>query len=251
MLEVFDCFSLKLKISSFNVPLTWTFGFGMMIDFNVTYYVADFFGNTIFILNDEWKYLTSKSFSNPAYMITIDDNLYIICDSYLYKTDKYLNILNTYQPTSSPSYRGIYYNSTSRLIYTVGESSKTIEIFDLNPSLNQTISVSSYTPRSISEFNNQLYVGTSNGTILVIVNKAVSRLFNGCGGSYVYITSLLFDQNGILSTLCNGHNVFSYYSNGTLLRTGFVTASNPQYMGLDSKGRFIVISASHIDVNEK
>ena len=251
MLEVFDCFSLKLNISSFNVPLTRTLGFGMMIDFNVTYYVADFRGNTIFILNDEWKYLTSKSFSNPAYMITIDNNLYIVCNSYLYKTDKYLNILNTYQPTSSPSYRGIYYNSTSRLIYTVGESSKTIEIFDLNPSLNQNISVSSYTPRSITEFNNQLYVGTSNGTILVIVNKAVSRLSNGCGGNYVYITSLLFDQNGILSTLCDGHNIYSYYPNGTLLRTGLVTASKPQYMGFDSKGRFIVISQKNIDIYGK
>jgi hypothetical protein len=133
----------------------------------------------------------------------------------------------------------------------VGESSKTIEIFDLNPSLNQTISVSSYTPRSITEFNNQLYVGTSNGTILVIVNKAVSRLSNGCGGNYVYITSLLFDQNGILSTLCDGHNIYSYYPNGTLLRTGLVTASKPQYMGFDSKGRFIVISQKNIDIYGK
>jgi hypothetical protein len=229
VLEVFDCFALKFKISSFNVPLTWTLGFGMMVDLNVTYYVADFSGNTIYILNDEWKYLTSKSFPNPAYMVTIDNNLYIICNSYLYKTDKYLNKLDTYQPSSSPSYRGIYYNSTSQLIYTVGEGSKTIEIFNLNLSIYQIISVSSYTPRSIIEYDNELYVGTSDGSILLIVNQAVIRSFNGCGGNSDYITSLLFDQNGILSTLCDRHNIYSYNQNGTLLRTGFVTASSPQY----------------------
>jgi hypothetical protein len=49
-LEVFDCFSLKFKISSFNVALTWTLGFGIMIDFYVTYYVAGLKGNTIYIL---------------------------------------------------------------------------------------------------------------------------------------------------------------------------------------------------------
>jgi hypothetical protein len=62
VLEVFDCFSLKFNISSFNVPLTWTLGFEMMVDLNVTYYLADYSGNKIFILNDEWKYLTSKNF---------------------------------------------------------------------------------------------------------------------------------------------------------------------------------------------
>ena len=42
---------------------------------NVYYYVMDYRGNITYILNDEWKLISFKSFTEPAYMINIGNRL--------------------------------------------------------------------------------------------------------------------------------------------------------------------------------
>ena len=42
-------------------------GFGMYSFFNTTYYyVMDSWAHKVYILNDEWKFISFKTFTNPA-----------------------------------------------------------------------------------------------------------------------------------------------------------------------------------------
>jgi hypothetical protein len=60
----------------------------MMVDFNTSYYVVDYdYG--VFLLNDNYDYLTKKTFSKPNYIVNVNSSLYITGDENIWKTDKY------------------------------------------------------------------------------------------------------------------------------------------------------------------
>ena len=73
------------SVNGFN--FSWLQGFGMMVDFNTSYYVVDFPTNQIFLLNENYDYVVKKNFSNPKYMVTANSNLYIAGDAIIWKTD--------------------------------------------------------------------------------------------------------------------------------------------------------------------
>jgi hypothetical protein len=223
----------------------------MLIDDNTTYYVSDFNG-TIFILNDSWEYIDQKSFIKPAYMLTFDQYIYIAADKNISKTDKYLNILNQYNYSGeTPSYRGIYHNSTCNLLFVTAGALKLIQVFDMNLLLiaNESISTSPYHPRSITGYENRLYVGVAtNGTILVIVNKMIISLIYSCDGKHYTITSILYDQSGQLATTCEEDSHFYLHLNGSFTGKKFSSKGNAEYIGFDSKRNFIIISTSEINI---
>ena len=67
----------ELNGTSFGV----LFGFGMYSSFNTVYfYVMDYYTGKVYILNDEWKFISFKIFTRTAYMISIDSSLYMTGD---------------------------------------------------------------------------------------------------------------------------------------------------------------------------
>ena len=58
----------------------------------------------VLILSDQWSFITSKSFTNPFYVISIDSCLYITFYSNVWKVDQDLNILVNYNPGGNPNY---------------------------------------------------------------------------------------------------------------------------------------------------
>jgi hypothetical protein len=114
-MNVFTNYTLKTSISTALNSYTFgnLVGFGIMCDFNTSYYVIDWIGNNIFLLNDNCGYATNKEFSLPAFMITVDTNLYITGSHNIWKTDKYLNVLHTYNRYAA-GFRGIYFNLTEK-----------------------------------------------------------------------------------------------------------------------------------------
>jgi hypothetical protein len=143
-------------------------------------------------------------------------------------------------------YNGIYFSCTMNLIYAAPSGLTYIQVFDLNLILNYTIDLSLNfslnCPVSISEYNNELYVGTNNGLVLVIVNKIVIRYFSGC--SLVPIYSLVFDNCGLMAITCSAYNLINlYYYNGTSTRKN-LTTPGIVYVGFDSKGRFVLLSST-------
>jgi hypothetical protein len=224
-------------------------GFGMSSSNPIQYYVTHYFEGKIFVLDENWNYITNKSsFPNAAYMIPVGNYFYITGKDYIWKTDQQLNVLITHTNStgSSPKYGGLYYNSTNDLIYVASEVLQVIYVFNLNLTLNDSISITPYQPYSIKEHNNELYVGTTNGTMLVIVNKQIIKQFNGCNQQSVFLYSILFDDLNDMATSCSNNQLYLYNSTGSYLNKSIPTVSSPTYIGLDLKTRLVVVTLTQI-----
>jgi hypothetical protein len=124
-----------------------------------------------------------------------------------------------------------------------------IHVFNFNLALTDTISIPSYNPWSINAYNDQLYVGTTNGTILVIVNKQIIKQFNGCNGQNSNLNSILFDQFDNIGAACYITSpLYLLKTNGTYLNKNILTVDYPFYIGFDSKSRLVVVTSKVIFV---
>ena len=98
------------------------FGFGMYSSSNPAYYyyVMDHSASKVSILNDNWSFISVKTFTNPSYFISIANSLYMTGQKNVWEVDQDLNILIDYNPSgSTPGYRGISYNPSNGLLYVV------------------------------------------------------------------------------------------------------------------------------------
>jgi hypothetical protein len=243
-LDVLKNFITSLNGNSFS----WLHGFGMMVDFNTSYYVADLSANRIYLLNDNYEYVANKTFSSPAYMVTINSSLYITGFSSIWKTDKYLNVLQTYTSIGA-QYRGIYFNSSEKLIHIADRLKTDFQVLNMNLSLEYTVNLSQNCyPYSFSEYNNELYIGTMSNIVLVVVNKVIIRNYTACSTQVLnYIFSNNFD---FMAISCETNSKINFYhSNGTYTGKSLKTLPNPMYVGFDSKGRLVIISQNQISVH--
>ena len=173
-------------------------------------------------------------------------------NSNLWKLDLNLNTLIQYNAPGIPGYRGLYFNSTNRLLYMAPWALKEILEFNLNLTLNHSFSISTYSPYSITGYNNnnQLYTGTMDGIVLIIQNEAIVNRLNGCGGNSVYLTFILFDEYGYFSTSCGNptNKLYLFFANGTETGKSMVTPIYPYYIGFDSKAHLIQISGKKASI---
>ena len=90
--------SVQSEISEFNGnSFCGLMGFGMFSSSGtVYYYLMDYDASKVYILDDEWKFISSKTFTKPAYMINIGNSLYMTGQKNVWKVDKDLNILINY-----------------------------------------------------------------------------------------------------------------------------------------------------------
>ena len=253
LLNVFNYSTVTSTITTFNgTNFSWLLGFGFYSSCNTLYYVMDNSGGKVLIFNDDWSYVSYKTFPSPAYMITTDSSLLMTGGSNIWKLDKDLNILLQHNASDSPGFRCIYYNYTNGFIYVVPHSlTGMIRVFDSKLIYSHTFSILSYKPFSISEYNNEMFVGTTDGTILVILNELIINQFNGCNGDSVTLNSILFDQYGYFATSCNNptNKLYLYTSNRTYTGSSLSTPIAPRYIGFDIKERFVLISTNQILIN--
>ena len=244
---MFDNSTIQSNFTQFDGNFSLLMGFGMI---SSSYYVMDNKANKVYILNDSWSYITFKTFSSPAYMISICNSLYMTGDTNLWKLDGNLNVLIQYNTTGSPAYRGQYYNSTNCLLYVAPQLLTEIHVFNINLIFSNKISTSPYQPWSITGNNNQMYVGTKNGTILVIQNEVILNRFNGCDGNIIWTTSILFDENDYFATSCFNtiNTLYLILANETYIGKKITTQMSTYYIGFDSKGHFMQISSNQITI---
>jgi hypothetical protein len=249
--SVFSNLTLQLSFNQINsTNFSAACGFAKFTPSNSYYYVSDWNLNKIFILTESWSFVSSKDFFKPVYFTTIGSSLYVVGQTNIWKLDQYLNILIQYNATgTAPVYLGIYYNSTNNFIYTTPITFSAIHVFNLTLSFNHQFSISPYKPYSITDYNNQIYVGTTIGTILVIENEMILQTFNGCNGNSVWLTYILFDNCGLMATSCKTINhLYLYYPNGTYVGKNLTAPTEPRYMGYDSNGEFVQISYPQISI---
>ena len=229
-------------------------GFGIYSSSNtVYYYVMDDGDGKVYILNDDWSFISVKTFTNPAYMISIGSSLYMTGTYNIWKVDQDLNILINYNPTGGdPDYLGLSYNPSNGLIYVVSYGLKEIQVFNMKLTLIRRFSTEPHWPFSITESSNKLYVGTAwSGILLVYKNEKIIKQFNGCNGNNFWVESILFDQNGYMAISCalsQSSKLYLYLPNGSLTGKSIATPDYPYYIGFDSKGRFIQISDKKISI---
>ena len=222
-------------------------GFGYLVDSNTTYYALDWSANRIIIFDSNWQYLTFKSLTYPAYMITVNNSLYIAAKNFIYKTDKYLNITKQYNSTSA-GYHGLYYNSSGNTIYVAGYYKYAIDVFDLNLNLVDSISTSTFTPYSLQGYKNYIYVGTGTGELIVIENKIIKQTVTVC--TVTLLSSIQIDNFGYMALSCYSDKMTYLYYSSNVSYTGMSMAYSvyPYLTNFDSNGRFVVISPSQIDI---
>ena len=236
----------RLNGNSFS----WLVGFGIYSSFNsVYYYLLDYGASKVYILNDQWSFISYKVFNQPCNMITIGNSLYMTGDYNVWKLDKDLNILIEYNPSGYPSYRAISYNPSNGFIYVAANTFSEIQVINLNLTLIRRVSTSPRQPWPITILSNQLYVGTWEGIILVYENEMLINQFNGCNENRGFLTSILFDPNGYMATTCYLSNkLYLFSSNGSFTNKSITTHESPWYIGFDTKDRFIQISLKQITI---
>ena len=102
----------------------------------VNYYVMNSGANKVYILNNEWKFISFKTFTDPQSMISIGNCLYVNGDENVWKLDQDLNVLINYNKTGgNPGYHGISYNPSNGLSYVVAHIFKEIKVLNLDLTL--------------------------------------------------------------------------------------------------------------------
>lgn len=252
LLNVFKNYNLQSLRTYSGIKFKMLAGFTHLVSSNKSYYyVSDFESKKIFILNDNWNLLDVRSFAQfPGYMITIDGCIYMTTPGNLYITNQDLMILVTYVDINSSGYSGIYYNSSNKLIFFAAYNLKEIHVFDIYLRFNHSISTSTFVPLSVVGNTNRLYVGTSIGKVIIIVNKKIIAKFDACNQIIENVNSILIDQYGYLATTCPARdNSFSYlyFVNGTFAKKRIpITGQYAQYIGFDSIERFIILTNNQI-----
>jgi len=103
-MSLFSNLSLQLSFNQTN-----SISFGMAVGFSTFtpsssyYYVTDWLIDKIFILNESWSHISSKTFYSPSYLTTIGSSLYAT-GSNNWKLDQNLNIMIQYNATGTAAY---------------------------------------------------------------------------------------------------------------------------------------------------
>ena len=81
-------------------------------------------------------------------------------------------------------------------------------------------------------------------------NEMLINEFDGCNGNSDYLTFILFDPNGYIAITCEypSNKFYLFSQNGSYTGKSIWTSSDPEYIGFDSKGRFIIISTDQITI---
>jgi len=244
---VFQNYKLNrsITVSGFNAAFR---GFAIKRSGPIQYYVTSYTTSQIFVFDENWNYVLNKTFNSVSisYMISVENNFYITADSNVWKLDERLNVLIRHLD-STATYAGLYYRSTNRLIYVAPANLPKIHVYNLNLTLNDSISILPYYPFAINEHNNQLYVGTTAGIILVIVNKQINLQFNACKGNFnKEIFSIMFDESNYMATSCYYDQLYLYNTTGSFLKKNISTDPIAYYIGFDSKARLVVLTDTKI-----
>ena len=179
-----------------------------------------------------------KAFANPVHLMTINNQLYISGYNNVWLTDKYLNVIQQYNSVNT-SLAGICFNSTNNTIYVADSDNYIITMLSLNLTLVGSFSTYSYLPWELQIYNNQLYVGTSTGVILVMVNQIIQNIISTC--SFGWVEGIQFDQYGLMAASCYNINTTKIlFANGSDTNNNYAV-ENPTFTSFDSKGRIVLL----------
>jgi hypothetical protein len=243
LLNLFPNYQQRFLLTSFsNQGFNQLYGFDFFVDSNVTYHYAINYNvpGSILKYSSDWEYLgiAPTTITWPVFIKTIDNDIYVAADNNVFKTDKNLTVVNSINFHAN-HFRGIYHDQSTDSIYVAAYNSELIFIFNRDLALLQTLSTSGNRPLALAGYQNKIYVGTMNHTILVLQNNIIASSLNTV---CEIISSLLIDDYGTMLVLCRSPIMLYFYNvNGTMIGSSPVSG-DVTYMNFDSKGRFIINS---------
>ena len=165
-----------------------------------TYFVAFFNGIVAYDNNFNFK-IYKSGFSYPRTLISVNNNnnveLFIAGSYGVFKSDINLNITASY--LQGGPFTGLYYNHTGDYILVCSYLFiQVLNRVDLN--FIKDITTAPYVPTYINEFNGTLYVSTTTGALLRVVNEVSFFYFNTACSSSI---SSAIDSFGVIAVLCN------------------------------------------------
>jgi hypothetical protein len=175
-------------------------------------YLLDNELNRVFKFSNTWLFLSSQilPFYSPYYFTFVNGNWFVTSDNGIYKTDStFTNIVNSVTPDT---HYGLYF--TNSTIYAV----KSTCVIEYTTSLTVSFSneiTGDYTLWSITASGSTIYIGTSTGLVLVMVNRVVTDSFNACNGRASNTVNSIMVQENIMITECYGDSYFYNRSYGT------------------------------------
>jgi hypothetical protein len=180
----------------------------------------------------------------PYSIISISNEFFITAFNGIYKSDKYLNLVNSYIKIGA-SYVSIYHNSTSDILYIASNTFNRIDLFYHNLSFISSINFTNQ-PNALTEKSGKLYVGLYGGVISVIENNLVVKTITTL--CTYWINSIIIDTNELMAVLCYTDDMLYLYSTN-----GSYTGKNMNYplykfMNYDLNGHFILAGESQIDI---
>ena len=245
-------YSLKWRITSYSsYNFSYLKGFEQIVGANsTTYYLVDSSVKRILLFDEYWQFKTFKTINDTLnYIKAIGKELYISGDNGFYKTDQNINILLNYSNNKS-FHRGIYYNETSDLLYvSLSGSAFKIRVFNRNLTLMRTIATSNFVPYSLNSYMNTLFVGTKNGSVLVLENETIKTVYNDVCEQTSTVSSILIDEFGYMAVTCYQINMVHLYNvNGANMNISIPTAARPFNIAIDSHGRLIINTPNELDI---
>jgi len=208
----------------------------------IQFYFNAYF-NGIVVYNRNFTFKGYKSgLPYPRAITSVNNNnnveLFVSGKYSVFKLDINLYITASYFQDST--YKGLYCNKTgdSILICHHGYLKNYIQVFnraDLN--FIKIIKTASYEPFYINEFKGVLYVSTTTGAVLRVVNEVSTLHFITACTSAISIAIDSFDD---MAVLCQ-HKIDLYSINGTYLNVSkSISISNTYQIGFDELGNLII-----------
>lgn len=229
-------------------------GFEQFINSSTTiYYLFDWGNGRGVIYNNQWVYQSYASLVANSYTAKCVGNfLYISSDTYFYKANTNLNIIQ-YSSYYGAGFRAISYDSSSGYFYITSQGQFYLNVFNMNLARVSVISMSSsYDTYGLLQYNGLLYVGSCYylpQNVFVFQSNVLVRSFilNACSSDC--IASFLVDYTGQMIIGCNTQNYLALYdSNGNYQNIKIGTTYNPFVTAVDSQGRFIVATMFELQI---
>ncbi len=252
----------RLRQSFTNIIFYYPYSFVSAEDLHLNYVMNNGdLNNSIFVYNDFWEFQRIVARPSPGgefpaanlfYAIYTNGTIYIQAGDVINRYDSSLNLKS--RTNSYGCNHGMYYNSTSQLLYTGRCDQNNIIVYNKDLSYNRTISTS-YIPWLISSYNDQLVIAENN-----IGNTTGNINFYQGESSYRTVATkclrrvgtVLFDNNNQLIVFCWDKNIYLYNVNGTYIGMLGTACTNTNvgvlHAYFDSKDRIVVLCPDRVEL---
>lgn len=203
--------------------------------------MTDNYNGNIIKFNASWDFITYKHFANDqfTFLKIIENKLFITGYNGFYQLDANLNLIKIYNSTAA-NYRSLYFNKINGYFYLCSLNQYSISVLDIDLNFKKTINMQSTGPiTTIAGSNQNLYVGTYTGNVIVLENELIIKTFTRVCEKL--ISSITIDAFGFMYISCS-QEIRVYDINGKFL-SSFVLTQNLFQTGIDSSGRLIVFNS--------